>query len=188
MTCVAADHVELQSHAGLHRRVFERVSAGCADRPGTNVTMTETTDLDDRLYIVIESVRFAKHPCAEGLALLFPGTSSIAGVVVLEAKVIEIGFEGQRRAERGGRAIDAPEELTGELIIELVFPFAGGLGHERIDLPTCTAANKLQSVELERNVRRCPRRHQPPGTVAHLEAATADDEVGRVRRCLCVQL
>src|SRR2546428_3624730 len=167
MTCVAAGHVKLQSHAGLHRRVFERVSAGRADRPGTNVTMTETTDLDDRLYIVVESVRFAKHPCAEGVALLFPGTSGIAGAVVLEAKVIKINFEGKRRAERGGRAIDAPEELTGELIIELVFLFAGGPRHERIDLPTSTATNKLQSVELERNVQRCPRRHQPPGPVAH---------------------
>src|SRR2546425_11166884 len=126
MACVAADHVELQSHAGLHRRVFERVSAGCADRPGKNVTMTETTDLDDRLDVVVESVRFAKHPCAEGLARLFPGTSGIAGVVVLEAKVIEIHFEVKRCPERGSRAIDAPEELAGELIIELVFLFAGG--------------------------------------------------------------
>src|SRR5215831_17837324 len=88
VTCVAADHVELQSHTGLQRRVCERVSAGRADRPGANVAITKMADLDDRLDIVIESMRFAKHPCAEGLSHLFAGTSSIAGVVVLETQVI----------------------------------------------------------------------------------------------------
>src|SRR5262245_41577699 len=152
VTGVTINHVELQSQTGLQRRVGERVSAGRADRPGTNVASTEMSDLDDRLYIVVESVRFAKHPCAEGLSHLFAGTSSIAGVLVLETKVIEIGFKVQRRAERGSRDIDAPEQLAGELIIEGVFLFAGGLRHERIDLPTCTAPYQLQSIELERDV------------------------------------
>src|SRR5215831_17360733 len=139
MPCVATDHIALQSHARLQRCVFERVSTGCADRPGQNVAMAETTDLDNRLYIVVESLRFAKPPCAEGLSLLSPRTYGIAGVRVLETQVIEIRFEGERRAERGRRAIDAPEELAGELIIELVLLFAGGFGHERIDLPTSAA-------------------------------------------------
>src|SRR5437899_1053873 len=135
MPGVAADHIELQAQARLHRGVFERVAAGRADRPGKNVAMTETTDLDDRLYVVVESARFAKQPGAEGLPLLSPRTNGIAGVRVLETQVIEISFEGKRRAQRGRRAVDAPEELAGELVIEVVFLFAGGFRHERIDLP-----------------------------------------------------
>src|SRR5215470_9463672 len=169
MPGVAADHIELQSHAGLQRGVFQRVAARGADRPGQNVALSETTDLDDRLYVVVETIRFAEQPRAEGLSLLSPSTHGIAGVIVLEPQVIEIRFEGQRRAERGRRAIDTPEELAGELIIELVLLFAGGLSHERIDLPPPSAADQLQTVELERDIRRGPCRHQPPGSVAHRE-------------------
>src|SRR5713101_305788 len=133
MTCVATDHIELQSYTGLQRCVFERVSAGCAHCPGKNVAMTKTTDLHDRLYVIVESLRFAKQPCAEGLSLLSSSTNGIAGVIVLETQVIEISFEGKRRAERRRRAINAPEELAGKLVIELVFLFAGGLRHECID-------------------------------------------------------
>src|SRR5439155_16546108 len=188
MPGVAADHIELQSQAGLHRGVCERVAAGRADCPGQNIAMAEPPDLEDRLDIVVEAVRFAKHPGAEGLAHLFAGPSGIAGERVLEAQVIEIRFEIKRHAERGRRAIDAPEELAGELIIELLFLVAAGLRHEGIDLPPATAPNQLQSVELERDVWPCPRRHQPPGTVAHLEATPAHDEVGRGRRGIGVQL
>src|SRR5262249_14978866 len=159
---IAAHHVELQSHTGLQRHVGERVSAGRADRPGANVASAEMANLNDRLDIVVESVRFAKQPCDEGLSHLFAGTSSIAGVLVPETKVIEIGFEVQWRAERGSRTINTPEQLAGELIVEGVLLVAAGFRHKRIDFPTCTAPNQLQSIELERDVRPCPCRNEPP--------------------------
>src|SRR5262245_66006564 len=113
MTGVAADHIEQQSQARPHRGVFECVAARRPDRPGQNVAMRKTPDLEDRLDVVVESVRFAKPPRAEGLALLASRTTGIAGVVILETQVIEISSEGKRRAERSSRAIDAPEKLAG---------------------------------------------------------------------------
>src|SRR5262245_20046789 len=143
MICVAADHIEQQSQARPHRCVFECVSAGRTDRPGQNVAMSETTDLEDRLYVVVESVRFAKPPRAEGLALLVPSTTGIDGVIVPEPQVIEISGEGKQRTERRSRAIDAPEKLAGELIIELILLLPRRFRHEGIDLPASTTPNKL---------------------------------------------
>src|SRR5262249_15147107 len=174
LTGVATDHIEQHSQAWRHHCVFERVAAGRTDRPRKYVALTETTDLEDRLDVIVESPRFAKPPGAEGLSLLVSSTTGIAGVRGLQTEVIEISCERQRGAGRGSRAIDDPEERAGNLIIKLISPFAGGFRHDRIDLPASTAANQLQSIELERDVRPCPRRHQPPGTIAHLKAAAAD--------------
>src|SRR5437016_2441095 len=130
------------------------------------------------------------QPCAEAsvpaeesdtkrLPPLCARARGVAGMVISESQIVQIGAEDGLRNERRRRCVDAPEELAGRLVVELRVPFPGRPCNERVYLRTASRRDELSAVELERNVRRLPRRDQSARAIRHLEPSATEHDVRR---------
>src|SRR5437016_5893172 len=177
--CVAARHVRLQAQAGTPRYTFHRVALRRSHRPCENVPRPECSDLEYRLDVIIEACVPAEESDTERLPPLCARARGVAGMVISESQIVQIGAEDDLRNERRRRCVDAPEELAGRLVVELRFPFPRRPCNERVYLRTASRRDELSAVELERNVWRLPRRDQSARAIRHLEPSATKHDVSR---------
>src|SRR4051794_32727977 len=106
-------------------------------------------ELKDGLDVVIEAGRIAEQARPNRVSLLISHARREARLVIFETQVVNICFEPECRHEDRRGAVDTPEELIRELVVEFILLFAGGLRDEGVDLSAGDGVNELKSIELE---------------------------------------